>query len=264
MDGGDRRTKDEWLGWVSNQPDAAWGPPEGKTTALLQSGFQGRNAEYASQDSAHGPKYTIEQTEAGKQLHSAQLHNTSNSSLSRDEADAVWGAASAKFAQNINGPVETHIVSSDKNRIARGTELPGVFENGKISSINGIPRDELASMPRTEQYYATCRSEVTRAQEYAASGGDGDRAQTKEVGLNAMFGRDHAAAAQQAAMPAPSDGFGTALGAPQDKPLSIGPRQNDNTSMSSKPGEIPSPNESVPRAGSMRPANDNSPPGPDL
>jgi hypothetical protein len=288
-----RRSKDEWLSWVASQPPSAWGPPEGKSVAVLYSGYQGQSSHWAKEDCAaiESPRYCIEQTTAGKELDDAKLYKSELSGLSTGEADQVWAAASSRFAQNIEGPVETQILSSDKNAIARGTELPMVdVANTRVTTINGIDRAELADMSRTDAYYAICKSEITQTQQRAAQAEDpelakslGERAEQKEVGLQALIGRDMAWNAQHSADPvtAPDEKLTFREGPPREGTLQVPPPANDfrrpehgvqvgdnaipapaNDNYRT-PSDIPSPNEFSPpppaATGNLQPPGDGVP-----
>ena len=266
-----RRSKDEWLSWVASQPPGAWGPPEGKSVAVLYSGYQGQSSQWAKQDCAapESPRYCIEQTTAGSELDKAKLYKSEHSGLTSGEADQVWAAASSRFAQNIEGPVETHILSSDKNAIARGTELPMVdVENTRVTTINGIDRAELVQMSRTDAYYAICKSEIAQTQQRAAQAENpeqardlGKRAEQKEVGLQAVIGRDMAWNAQHSADPAtaPDVSLSYRDAPPREGRHQVPPPPNDNLPSNPQndkglPREIPSPNEFSPTKLSAAPA----------
>ena len=282
-----RQTKDEVMTWVNNQPNEAWQAPEGKSVAVLYSGYQGQNHRWAVNDCAgDSPRYSIGDTTAGKQLEGKELYKA-DSGLNREEADAVWNAASARFAQNINGPAETHIVSSDRTRVARETELPEFLENTNATSINGIPKDALDGMSDKEKYYAIARTEVDQAKERAAVNPTlSERAEHKEAGLQAVYARDMAADAQRLGSqsttpaqegrveipPAPNDNIHPRTGLPGNAPREIPPPNEsfDNLQSSAQSrhapsaSAIPAPADSIPAPAASPPpiANDNTLSGP--
>ena len=237
-----RHTKDEVMTWVNNQPNEAWQAPEGKSVAVLYSGYQGTNHQWAVNDCAgQSPRYSIDDTTAGKALEGKELYKP-DSGLSQKEADDVWAAASTRFTQNINGPAETHIVSSDRTRVARETEVPEFIKNTNATSINGIPKETLDGMSSKDQYYAIARAEVDQAKERAAANPTlTERAEHKEAGFQAVQARDMAADAQRL-------GSGSTTPA-QEEPLKIPPAPNDNIhprtgEPGTAPKPIPPPNES--------------------
>ena len=244
---GGRHTRGEMMTWVDNQPDKAFQAPEGKSVAVLYSGYQGTNHQWAVNDCAgNSPRYSIGDTTAGKELEGKQLYKP-DSGLTKEEADGVWNAASARFAKEINGPAETHIVSSDRTRVARETELPAFMENTNATSINGIPKETLDGMSSKEQYYAIARSEVEQSKERAAANPTLiERAEHKEAGFQTMQARDMAADAQRLGSEKQSD---SKQFLKQEGPIEIDPASNDNLhprtgAPGAAPKPIPPPNES--------------------
>jgi hypothetical protein len=279
-----KRTKEEWLTWVKDQPASAWcSPSKDKSIAVLYSGNQGRSGAWTEKDcSPESPRYRIEDTDAGKELNDASLFKK-GSGFKESEAEEVWKAASARFAENIKGPVETHILSSDKNNIARSTELPIELSKTGVTTINGVDRAQLAEMAPTDAYYAICQAEIAHTKERAAQTDNPDdartlneRAEQKETGLQAVVARDMAWNAQHSADPASAPDEGLRFSKEkEEKELKEGLRQVaplpadlDNTPRDPAkdkglPRDIPSPNEfspAGPPAPAVPPPDDGIPP----
>jgi hypothetical protein len=210
----------EELKWVDAQPDERWSAPSGKSVAVLYSGYQGKNATHAKDVCApeDSPRYRIEQTAAGQELDAKKLF-ASDSGLTRPEAEAVWDAASAKFAKQINGPVETNIISSDKDSIARGTELPIGLKESNATSVNGIPTESLEGLSERDRYYAIIEAELSQAKAQAAENPDSSKAvEDKEKGLAAVYARDMSADAQRLASQSTTPD--------QEKMIEFSPKEN--------------------------------------
>jgi len=211
----DPKTKSEFLAWVASRPGSHWGPPTSdKSVAVLYSGYQGQNHKAAKKDceEPNSPRYLIDHTTGGVQLN-AKLEN---SGLSRADQEEIGRAASARFAQSIEGPVETHIISSDKSAIAQSTELAMICaDNSRVTTVNGMDRSEVADLARSSQtdaYYAICKTELSQTHERAALAEDPQRAEElneladkKTTGLQTVVGRDMAWNAQHSADPSTPD-----------------------------------------------------------
>ncbi|MFO0017434.1 MAG: calcium-binding protein, partial [Synechococcaceae cyanobacterium] len=60
----------------------------------------------------------------------------------------LWDDASARFVHNIKGDVLTFTGNANIDRIFARTELPILLENTNVKSIDGIPRELLAALPK--------------------------------------------------------------------------------------------------------------------
>ena len=60
--------------------------------------------------------------------------------------DSLWDDASRRFAENATGKVRVVAPNADASRVFSRTELPVLLLNSRITSIEGIPIDELKSL----------------------------------------------------------------------------------------------------------------------
>ena len=60
-----------------------------------------------------------------------------------DAKTGVWVDASGRFIADTTGEVKTLTPFADPGRIYAQTELPALLENPRVTSINGMPREEL-------------------------------------------------------------------------------------------------------------------------
>ena len=58
-------------------------------------------------------------------------------------ADHIWNAGSGKLSKSIKGDVQTFIVGSTSDRIARRTEIPNILKNPEVTKINGVERSRI-------------------------------------------------------------------------------------------------------------------------
>jgi hypothetical protein len=185
---------EEWKNYIRAAPDADFAAPEGKTTAVVYSGFDDLNRQFAQQDcKVNSAGYTIEDTAIGKRLEQADLFH--DKELTRSEAYEVWRVASEQFSKNAKGDIETHVIDARPDSIFRETELPALLENQNVTSINGISRQELKALYDTgpegqrEAYDKICAAELARDQQRLASVGNQEleiRTEWKEFALDAQ------------------------------------------------------------------------------
>lgn len=166
------KTYEEWLAWVETQSDHAFAACNGETIAVVYSGLNQVNTTFARQDCEANPEhYSIHQTAAGLELDQHQLYEKSISGLSADQADAIWCLASERFAENVQGEVQTHVIDARGDRTFRETELPILLDNEQVTSINGISREELKALSPDQNYDLAyeriCLAELDHARELA-------------------------------------------------------------------------------------------------
>lgn len=89
----------------------------------------------------------------------------------RGELDKLWDHASRDFARNASGNVRTYVVGARARDTFRGTEQKALvlqrtlLSNPAVTSINGVPREQLARVHREDEnraFYHISRSEVER------------------------------------------------------------------------------------------------------
>lgn len=152
----ERRTKEEWLEYIQRHTD------ELRTRAGELVLFSGSEPDprtqlgkvYASLQARAivGPNAmgftTIRETPLGQKLDAAQLNHELSSGLKREDAQEVWGLASRELARHASGNVTVvlHPDATSKHVFFR-EELPALLANDRVTSINGIPREQLRDQP---------------------------------------------------------------------------------------------------------------------
>jgi hypothetical protein len=91
----------------------------------------------------------------------------------RARADRLGQDLSRMYAEQTQGQVNTFVVGSRPESVFRSTELPRLLENETVTSINGVPREELDRLSHTEAFDRICEAELAR---------DVQRAQVMEPG----------------------------------------------------------------------------------
>lgn len=66
--------------------------------------------------------------------------------MGEQKADKVWGEASRKYVNSIQGEVKTFVVGAVEGRVFRRIELPTLLKNEKVTKINGIDRKGLQEL----------------------------------------------------------------------------------------------------------------------
>jgi hypothetical protein len=88
--------------------------------------------------------------------------------------------ASRQYAREAEGDVNTYVCGSRPTSTYRSTEQPELLANEKVTSINGVPREELAKMDKDEAHAAICRAELERDRAIARGVSDPDRREALE------------------------------------------------------------------------------------
>ena len=87
---------------------------------------------------------TIEDTPGGTALNQAMPYEAVvNGEINKDDYDKSWSEASNQFSKAQEGDITTRVAGAAEDRDFRAVELPNFVEDKKVSSINGIPREEL-------------------------------------------------------------------------------------------------------------------------
>ncbi len=113
----------------------------------------------------------IETTPGGRWLNDEQLYKK----LPQEQADAVWSEASKKYANEASGDAKTCVVGARPSSVFRRDELPVLVDNEKVTSVNGIPREELKQLHAKDPEAAfnkVCEAEIAQARTAAETGGD--------------------------------------------------------------------------------------------
>lgn len=95
----------------------------------------------------------------------------------KTSADAVWHEASTKFARSVSGNVTTRVIGAEEDTIFRSKELPALLENQKVSSINGVSREELKALydrDKEAAFNRVCEGELQKSREQVRTGNDPD------------------------------------------------------------------------------------------
>ncbi len=121
--------------------------PPGKS--VFYSGKGNRERALASVEQGGRP---IDATPGGAALNEENLYG--EFSPLRGEADKIWSRASTRYAESASGDVTAYVRGASPDRVFGSTELPVLLKNQQVTSINGIPRDRLASMPLGEAFDA--------------------------------------------------------------------------------------------------------------
>ena len=135
---------------------------------MVYSGFDRLNHKFATQDCQADPQlYLITDTEAGRVL---DLMKTVDGfqGLSEAQVKEIWEAASQRFAENAQGDVQTNVIDARQGWVFRHVELPALLVNEAVTSINGIPIDQLRvlndgkTMDLDSIYEHICHAELAR------------------------------------------------------------------------------------------------------
>jgi len=114
---------------------------------------------------------TIEDTQGGKALNQALPFEATLDAailgkiISKDDYDRYWSEASNRFSTSQEGDITTRVVGALEDRDFRAVELPNFLADKAITSINGIPREELAAIYQTspeEAFNRICEAEQSR------------------------------------------------------------------------------------------------------
>jgi len=109
---------------------------------------------------------TIEDTQGGKALDQVIPYQAVlDEKISQEDYDRYWSEASNRFSTSQEGDITTRVVGALEDRDFRAVELPNFIADTKVTSINGIPREELAVFyeisPR-EAFNRICEAEKSR------------------------------------------------------------------------------------------------------
>jgi hypothetical protein len=160
---------------VEGQPATAGdGRPRSSDEAAEGKGYfeLSRNYVRAEHAVADGERTRLESTPGGRWL---QQQDLKAQGFDGNERAALWEEASEKYAQGASGDVSTRIVGAEDTSVFRKVELPTLLDNDKVTSINGVPRDELRQQYAAdpEAAYAKVRDgELDRSREHVDGSGD--------------------------------------------------------------------------------------------
>ena len=148
--------------------------------AVFYSGDNDKNKARALAQKGLNP---IDRTFAGKKLAGINERYRQRFGLLEGDrrSNKVWTLASKRYAQNARGSVKTFVCGSRPNSVFRKTELPTLLKNQKVTSINGIDRNTLAKMHKSNPdraYRAVCLAEL-RQDRKAAKGNEKSLADVK-------------------------------------------------------------------------------------
>ena len=144
---------------ISQQLSAA---PVNSGTAILFSGVGGSAADYSGSNSNVN---VLNETDVGSYLESDLVNEalrqrataeglfdpdarggvgafTDEAWAAQSSPDAMWGEASARYAQGLSGDV-VYAGTLSPNGVFATIELPALLQNADITSINGIPVNDL-------------------------------------------------------------------------------------------------------------------------
>ena len=152
--------------------------------AVVYSGDNGKNHSRALEYKGTIP---LDRTEAGKKLNGVYERNAKRYPYPKDlvkreqMSNQIMSVASKRYAQNAKGDVKTFVCGARPNSVFRKTELPTLLKNKNVTSINGIDRNTLAKMHKTNPdraYRAVCLAEL-RQDRKAAKGNEKSLADVK-------------------------------------------------------------------------------------
>lgn len=135
---------------------------------MVYSGFDRLNHEFAAHDCQNDYRlYLITDTEAGRVL---DLLKTVGGfqNLTDDQVKEIWDPASRRFAENAEGDVQTNVIDARTDWVFRDVELPALLANESVTSINGIPVDQLRivnddkTLDLDWAYEKVCEAELAR------------------------------------------------------------------------------------------------------
>jgi hypothetical protein len=95
----------------------------------------------------------IDETPAGKALNDLNLYGRF-SETSPADANQIWNNASRRFANDASGDVVAYVRGANPDRVFARTELPALVNNTNVTSINGIPREQLLNMSPQQRFLA--------------------------------------------------------------------------------------------------------------
>lgn len=88
---------------------------------------------------AHPDSFTIEKTECGQELFDLGI-GYRETGLSAEQVAEIWGRASARFIRKVSGNVTAFVDGADPRSVFCRIERPGLLENNKVKTINGIDK----------------------------------------------------------------------------------------------------------------------------
>ncbi len=156
------KDKQDFLDWIKREAD--FSRPQDKDACVFYSGLIGQNQKTAEESCNRHNYSTIEQTQGGKTLDSLDLWNQGGRyGLSRPDVEEIWGVASEKYAEQVEGKVYCYVLAATNDSAFLEKELPTLLENDKVTHINEIPREELQNEYETGQKtLKEIHQEVTR------------------------------------------------------------------------------------------------------
>jgi len=123
----------------------------------------------------------VEHTEGGKEIFGTYEKDANGKIDKGDDLEKKFGngtpelervcdAVSEKFAQEVSGDVATRVVGAGELRVFRRIELETLLENEKVTSVNGVAREELKDLydqdPKAA-FQKICESEIGQRREHA-------------------------------------------------------------------------------------------------
>jgi len=145
----------------------------------------------------------IEDTQGGKALNQALPYEATFNAeilgkiISKDDYDRYWSEASNRFSTSQEGDITTRVVGALEDRDFRAVELPNFLADKEITSINGIPREELLALYQTnpeEAFNRICEAEQSRNLQHERESQDTGIAEGREANApNIGRGDDRAA-----------------------------------------------------------------------
>ena len=133
---------------------------------------------------------TIEDTQGGKALNQALPYEATLDAeilgkiISKDDYDRYWSEASNRFSTSQEGDITTRVVGALEDRDFRAVELPNFLADKEITSINGIPREELSALYQTspvEAFNSICEAEQSRTLRHDLESQGTDLAEGREA-----------------------------------------------------------------------------------
>ena len=123
----------------------------------------------------------LEQTDGGRWLQAQKTYESLETLdgqptlWTRPDADSVWSEASTKFARSVSGNVTTRVIGAEPDTLFRSKELPALLENQKVTSINGVSREELKALydrDKEAAFNRVCLGELERSREQVSASND--------------------------------------------------------------------------------------------
>jgi hypothetical protein len=119
-----------------------------KSKALVWSGPGNRERAEALRQEGYK---TIEDTQGGKALNQALPYEAVlRGEISKDEYREYWRQASHEFSLAQEGNITTCVIGALEERDFRAVEFPNLVADRKVSSINGVSREELYDVYQNE------------------------------------------------------------------------------------------------------------------